>query len=261
MRPTKLAAYLDEAGENPEIGCATLKSCSIKYVALRHVWANNICSISDKSCQSLRDLLKANELTTIMIASDIGLVPTKDLANISNSNIDRVFAIAAYFGAPYIRIYAGIGEAIDINVYNWFGMITERAISANIIPLLEILPGSVVYKPAAIAPLFNKYKRWKLLYDPAQLIVRQSQDPFIKYWTLLKQYIGMIDIHDFKIGYGHKPAGYGDAKLHATLTDANSSNFSGWYCLEPALGRKHGSAMTRSDTFRTAIQALEDLGN
>lgn len=260
MRPLKLAAYLDEAGEDPKTGCATLKSVKIPYIALRHVWASNICNASDQSCQTLKKLFRSHDLTVIMIASELGQVPANELPKIKKEAIDRVFDIASYFGASYIRIYAGdISPDSDKYVKDWLALITERSISANVTPLLEVSSGSSIYKPVDIVQWFSKFRRWKLLYDPAQLILKQSQDPFVKYWTLLKQYVGAIDIHDYKIGHGHKPVGFGDTKIQATLNDANASNFTGWHFLEPALGRKHGSALTRTDTFKTALGALEAL--
>lgn len=262
MRPLKLAAYLDEAGEDPKTGCATLKSSGIPYVALRHVWTSNICEASDQSCQTLKELFKSHDLSVIMIASELGQVPVNELNKIKKETIDRVFDIASYFNAQYIRIYAGTSvNNLDANkhIQEWLNLITERSISANIAPLLEISNGSAIYKPTDVVNWLNKFKRWKLLYDPAQLVIKQSQDPFVKYWTLLRQYIGAIDIHDYKTGHGHKPVGFGDAKVKHTMEASILSNFTGWYFLEPALGRKHGNSFSRADTFKIALEALEAL--
>lgn len=254
MRPLKLAAYLDEAGEDPITGCVTLKSARIPYVALRHVWTNNVCNISDQSCQSLKEILKSHDINVLMVASELGLVPSNELKKIPKTTINRAFDIAQYFGAQYIRIFIGISSNDNGYIEEWMNNITEKSISSNIAPLLELSHGSAVYKPTDVAQLMLKNRRWKLLYDPAQLIIKQAQDPFVKYWTLLKQFVGVIDIHDFKIGHGHKPAGFGDAKIQQTLND---STFNGWYFVEPGLGRKHGSALTRSDTFKLALEALD----
>lgn len=257
MRPLRLAAYLDEAGQDPQAGCGILKSTGISYVALRHAWTSNVCDIPDNSCQILKKLLESNNLDVILIASELGNVPANELQNISKENIHRIFNIATYFKAQYVRIYPGFGNiAQDQILHDWFGLITDYAISANITPLIEISDRSTIFRPSDAIKWLNKYKRWKLLYDPAQLIIKQAQDPYIKYWKPLKQFVAAIDIHDYKIGHGHKPVGFGDAKIDMVLN--SDEDFVGWYFLEPALGRKYGTAMTKSGVFEIALNALEN---
>jgi hypothetical protein len=136
-------------------------------------------------------------------------------------------------------------------------LIQERCLSTNIVPVLEITHDSPLFKPTEAVQYLNLYKRWKLLYDPAQIIIRQNCDPFVKYWTLLKSYVAAVDIHDYKIGHGHKPVGYGDTKMKITLEDSASMNL--WYFLEPALGRKLGQYTTKLDTFKVAHEALVSI--
>ena len=263
MKLVKLAAYLDEAGEDPACGCDTLRSVGITNIALRHAWSDNICKLSDQACKLLRLTINNNEMHTMLVASDLGLVPSNDLMKISKSDITRTFDIAKYFNSTSIRIFLGTRPSISYKVdeaiiKEWMAMITELSIYANIVPVYEIMHGSSLYKPTEIVDMFNKFKRWKILYDPAQLIIRQSVNPFVKYWTLLKSYTHIIDIHDFKIGFGHKPCGYGDSFIQNTISDSHT-NFNGWYILEPSLGRKYGSALTKSDTFKMGFEALEAL--
>lgn len=107
--------------------------------------------------------------------------------------------------------------------------------------------------------MLTKHRRWKLLYDPAQLLMHQNQDPFTRYWTLLKNFIEAVDIRDYKMGYGNRPAGFGDGRLNLTLKDAIATGFKGWYYLEPSLGRRYGNAVSRSQTLHMAIEALDML--
>jgi hypothetical protein len=111
-------------------------------------------------------------------------------------------------------------------------------------------------QPAQVATLLSRFRRWRLLYDPVQLIIRQNQDPFLRYWTLLKSFTAAIDIRDFKIGYGFKPAGFGDAKISQTIQDVLKSDYKGWCFLEPSLGRRFGSATSKAETFKMALEAL-----
>jgi hypothetical protein len=259
MQIEKLAAYLEEAGDDVASCCDTLISHNIRYVALRNISNNNICKVNDKICQNIRSVTKSSGVSIVMINSDLGNVPSSELMRIPKAEIDRTFHIVDYFRVPFVTINVGIHTNNSENVISeWMSMITERAISFNITPLLEIAYGSALYKPSDAYDMMKRFKRWKLLYDPAQLIIKQSQDPFVRYYELLKNYIGAIDIHDFKIGKGHKPAGFGDAKIEATLKDSINT-FKGWYFLEPSLGRKFGSALTKQETFKFAVEALEAI--
>ncbi len=125
--------------------------------------------------------------------------------------------------------------------------------------LYEVCDTSAIRDTASVAKLLANNRRWKLLYDPTSLIMKQNQDPFMRYWTLLKNFTGAIDLRDFKIGYGIKPVGYGDAKIKLTIDDCISIGYKGWFFLEPSLGRRHGSAVTKAETFALAYQALENL--
>ena len=259
MQIDKLATYLEEAGDDPALSCKTLISHNIRYVALRNISNNNICKVNDQICQNIKSVTKSSGVSIVMVSSDLGNVPSCDLMRIPKTEIDRVFHIVDYFKVPFVTINVGTYTNNGENAINeWMAMITEKAISFNITPLLEITHGSSLYKPENAINVLRKFKRWKLLYDPTQFIIRQSQDPFVRHYTLLKNYIGAIDKHDFKIGKGHKPAGFGDAKIEATLKDSINT-FKGWYFLEPSLGRRFGSALTKQETFKFAVEALEAI--
>ncbi len=259
----KLAAYIDEAGDDLNSACASFVQHNIHYAVLRNVWAGNICEASDSICQRLKETLNKNNISPIAIISDLGKIEISQLPKISKEKIDRVFNIASYFKVSYVRICVGMSsktqQGTSSVIGDWIQTITDKCLDGSLVPLLEITPESYLYQPVDIVSMLAKHRRWKLLYDPVQLIIRQNQDPFAKYWTLLKNYCAAIDVRDFKIGHGYKPAGFGDAKIQLTLSDAQK-DFNGWYFLEPSLGRRFGNVLTKQGTFKLAIEALETLG-
>lgn len=257
----KFAAYLDEAGEDAASSCAVLKAHDIHYAALRHVWAGNICDVDDATCQQVRSLLTKNDISVVAIMSDVGKVPVNQLASIPPAKLARVFNIASYFGASHIRFHIGTksSEPIGNAVNSWMQLITDKCLEANVTPLFELTGESCVFHPTEVAAVMMKFRRWKLLYDPVQLILRQNQDPFTRYWTLLKNLAGAIDVRDYKVGHGFKPVGFGDARIGLTLKDAIATGFQGWYYLEPSLGRRHGGAVSKGETFHMAMEALDVL--
>jgi hypothetical protein len=257
----RVAAYLEEAGEDPAKSCDTLLSHNIRYVALRQVWTGNICNLPDTACQKLRKILTDKDMTAILIASDLGQVPADSLSVISEEEIDHAFNLASYFKAPFIRIGIGTissGDCISV-IDQWMSRITAKAISANITPVLEISNKLHINSPSGLANQLLKHRRWKIIYDPVQLILDKNQDPFVKYWTLLKSSVIAIDVRDLKIGRGFKPVGFGDAKIDYTIRDSLGNNYRGWYLMEPSLGRRHGSALTKQDTFQMALDAFDTI--
>jgi len=257
----KLAAYLDEAGEDPERGCKSLNEANIFYTALRHTWTGNICGISDTGHQRLAKIIGDHDITVIMIASELGKVDSQQLARIGDEQIDKVVNICQYYRAPMLRVFVG-EENKNVPpkaIYTWMQRVGERCLHNGITPLLEIVPKSQVHHPPEIAQLLADNKHWKLLYDPVSLILKQNIDPFIRYWTLLKHNVAAIDIRDMKVGKGFKPPGFGDSRIGMTIADALRDRFQGWFIMEPSLGRRHGSAITKSDTFKYALEGLDHI--
>lgn len=255
----KLAAYLDEAGEEPVSGCKTLAANNIHYLVLRHCWTGNVCGISDAGHQKLASIIRDQDLTVICIASELGKIEANQLSRISDDQINRVLDICSYYRAPMVRIYIGNKNSNTTNndIENWMGRVEELCLTANVTPLLEVTAESHLHKAPDVAKLLSTYKHWKLIYDPVQFILRQNQDPFVRYWTLLKSRVGAIDIRDVKIGRGFKPPGFGDAKIDLTIKDSLDSNYKGWFFMEPSLGRRHAHARTKKDTFQFALESLD----
>lgn len=255
----KLAAYLDEAGEEPERGCETLNETGIFYAALRHTWTGNVCGISDTGHQRLAKIIQDHDITIVMVASELGKVDSQQLTRIGDTEIDKAINVCQYYRAPMLRVFVGEEnpntKREEVNA--WMQRVGEKCLNNGITPLLEIVPGAQIHRAPEVAQLLAENKHWKLLYDPVALILKQNIDPFIRYWTLLKQYAAVVDIRDMKIGKGFKPPGFGDSRIGMTIADALGSRYSGWFIMEPSLGRKHGSAITKGDTFKHALEGLD----
>lgn len=253
----KLAAYLDEVHDDPTTASNELLKFNIPYVVLRNSWGGvNVCDSVDDACKQLRASLTANQQTPIAIISNLGRVPVKQLPKITDQYIDHILHVVAYFKSPHVRISLGLGEPNDDIIDAWMDKITGKCIDLNIVPLYEPTDDASVLLPADIATKLNKFKRWKLLYDPSQLIRRRKLNPFIKYWVLLKKYTAAVDVRDYKIGTGFKPAGFGHTKIVDTIKDAAANNYDGWMFLEPGLGRRYASAVSRPETFALAMEAM-----
>lgn len=258
----KLAGYLDEAGDDPASAVETLRAHNIRWACLRQLWSGNVVDVTDQAIAKVKSILDHGGVRTIMLSTEIGAVIPDTLASVPRDRLDRALHLANYFGATFVRFKvgkAGPGPVQVEHIESWMNDIQNRALRANIVPLLELAWDQTLSEPADAARWLAAYPRWKLLYDPTQVILHRKLDPFVKYWTLLKTKIGAIDLHDVKTGHNFRPVGQGDSCWDRTLKDASESKYNGWYFVEPGLGRRYGTALTRRDTFGLAVQALDIL--
>lgn len=258
----KLAAYLDEAADDPASACKVLHSCNITHAVLRRMWANNICTLSDHACLELRNTLNKFKINTTMIITNVGYVPINELMSTQLPLLKRSILLAKYFNAPMIRIGFGtksntIQDKYIHQIKQWIEHALDECFINNLTPLFEVNHTSIHYKSIEVLELFKNYKKLRLLFDPAELITHQHLNPYTKYWTLLKSYVSAIDVHDCKIGVGFKPIGYGDCQFKHIMADTTLMKYNGWWFLEPSLGRRHGSAISKQETFKMAYDALQ----
>ena len=263
----KIAVYLDEVGETLTDSCDVLSRLNIHNVVLRQIWSDNICNASDNACQKLKKLLLKHNFDVQMIASNLGNIESNKLSSISDETIDRTIVIAQYFDAKFVRIFCGLKAQNNRVLHdlemikNWVQKLSDKFIGCGIFPLIEITNDSAIEHPSDIAEILSNNALIGVLYDPAQLIIKKNQNPFIKYWPLLKDRVYGIDIHDFKIGHGFKPIGHGDTKLKETIGDAISSNYDGWLFIEPGLGRRLTTQSSKEEVFEANLQILYSFLN
>ena len=260
---SKLAGYLDEAGDDPASAIETLKVHGIAAACIRQLWTgNNVLDVSDQAVRKAKTLLDDKDIKVVMLATELGDVLPDELSSVALDKLDRAFLLASFFGAAQVRFRvgrAGGDRTGDKAVADWMSEIQTRSIQANVVPLLEPSWDQYIYEPTDVARALAAFPRWKLLYDPAQLCMQRRIDPFVKYWTLFKSKVAAIDLHDLKIGHNFRPPGQGDCSLGLTLRDAAESKYTGWFFLEPGMGRRYGPALTRRDTFALAVEALTML--
>ena len=256
----KLAVYTDEIFDDPDKAGELLASKKITGVCLRRGWCRDIYNMPDNAISILDGILHKHNLTPVLLHTEIGCINPNQLAA-EEPKLVRAMQICKYLKCKAVRIGVGTMSDKDDNelIQKWLSTASGLSISYDIQLLFEPETNSSYNQAAAIAILLNKFRRLNLLFDPALLVMRAKTNPFVKFWSLLKSRITFIDVHDFKTGDATKPAGFGDAQLDVIVADALASNFSGWFCLEPGLGRRYGDATTKDKTFLRAFDAFEAL--
>lgn len=257
----KLAAYLNEAGDDPKDAAATLKRNGIKHACLRRAWGRDIFRMTDNACGLVRDILEENELSPILLASTIGDVPIQTITD-QEADLDRALMICNFLKCPTLQISLGNAVKGDINrkyLFRWMEIVKDKCLLANVQPVFEIDYRHCINSPAEIAQILKQFTSWSLLYDPAHLVARRKVQPFTKYWSLLKERVSHFDIHDYAPGAGPRPPGHGNAQIDLTLNDAVISAFKGWYCLEPGMGRRYTNISGKKAVFEYALQGFKAL--
>jgi len=220
--------------------------------------------MADTACVRLSEILAAHKIKPILLITDIGENCPLDTMGGQFVKLEQTLHICNFFKCNAIKVCLGslVNERHDMKLLNaWMADVATMCLEADVVPTIELSWNLPVSEPAAIATLLKQHKRWSIIYDPAALVMHKRIDPFTKYWSLLKSRVSHIDIHDFQIGKSPRPPGHGDAKLDLTISDATNSNFNGWYCLEPGMGRRYGSIITKQGVFLNALQVCDRLFN
>jgi len=257
----RLAAYLNEAGDDPAGAAAILKKNDIKHVCLHRAWGRDISKMTDDACMLVRNILDENELQPVLLASSIGDVQIQDIID-QIGELDRALMICGFLKCSTLQVSLGIAAKSDMNhkyLYRWMELVTNKCLAANIKPVFEIDYGHCISSPAEIAQVLKRFGMWSILYDPAMLVAKRKIDPFTKYWSLLKDRVSHIDIHDYASGAGPRPPGHGDTQLDLTLNSAVVSGFRGWYCLEPGMGRRYNSISGKAAVFEYALEGFKAM--
>lgn len=258
----KLAAYLDEAHDDPLQAIKVIKQCGMHYAALRMAWGSQIHLLKDDLISALRSELINNDVTPILLYGNLGDIDDGQLETISDESIDRVMQVATYFKINHIRFGIGIKEGQPHSVGyksnngtidKWLKKIQSAAISYGVVPLLEAKRNEMMIDR------LKAYPKWRILFDPAQFVISSVTDVYDKYYNNLKQYISVIELHDYKTGYGHKPIGFGNGMIKQIITDCENNRYSGWYILEHSLGRRYASYKSKHEVFAMSKQALDNI--
>jgi len=251
-----LSVYLDELDADPLKACEIARSLGLGSVCLRRVWSTNIGKATDDACKQIMVAVKRNKLDVLAVCTDDGRVPAEQLA--FDQGVKRSITIAAYFKARFFRPLAGLkaqrpDQAADDKINAWASAISGECTRAILTPLLEIDPDAHTFEPADVAAFMSRHPTWRLLYDPALLIIKRNQNPLVRYWHLLKGKIALIDLHDFKIGSGFVPVGAGNCFFEETLRDCLTIDFGGPLVIEPGATRRTGITTPKPEMVKAAI--------
>lgn len=243
----RLSVYCDELDDDPVAACALARKIGLSSICLRRFWSTNAGRATDEVCQKVMAAVRQNDLKVPILSSDCGSVPAHDL---KFDDARRSIALAAYFKADALRVCAGLASGRQTDLSPWLKAVGGDCTSLGIVPLLEVTQDSYVQNVDQVASLLSAHTGWRLLYDPANLVMKKKQDPYERYWLRLRGSVFAVDLHDYKIGRGTVQAGVGDCRLRDTLIDALGSGHRARVVIEPGLIKK---SLSKVDTVKAAI--------
>jgi len=239
-----------------------MQNNGIRYACLRKAWSRDIYTMPDEALVKVSEILKEHSVEPVLLVTNIGACTVDKLREEAREELKAALNICSFFKCKAIRVAIGVSPASSRDkaaIEEWMHHVSGACISANVIPTVELSLNMAIAEPAELAHLLNGHKRWSIIYDPAVLIMHRRVDPYIRYWALLKQRVSHLDIHDYSIGKAPKLPGHGDAKLDLTISDAATSNFKGYYCIEPGMGRRQGSMTSKRAIFEAALESFKKL--
>lgn len=222
----KLAAYLDEAGDNPASSVDTLLRCNINYCVIR----NN--KISDNYASEIKRCF--TKITPLCIVDDF-------------QDFNRTFNLSVYLNVNFV--------AFKINCNDFRDFINNVDIVMNMSQkyckkvLIETTSNMYLYDYNQLMSYVNGSKI-NILYDPAGFMLRRNFD-HMKYWLSMCDNIVCVDISDVITNRCFKPPGFGNCNIKNMISNVCKNK---WLFLEPNLVDK-----CKSNSFIRAFDAFCSL--
>ena len=264
----KLSAFADEISPDLDEQIRVCRELAITHVELRGVNRINVLDFDETLRQEIKRKLTLGGLGVICIGSPIGKVKITDSWADHLERFKIAVDAAAYFGAPYIRLFSYYPpeKEGDIRLYRDEVMKRMAAkveyVQNHPVTLLhENEVGIYGARGAECLDLMKTIDSPKLrnAFDFANFV--QAGDHPLDNWPSLKPYTVHIHVKDAKWGTGAVvPAGLGDGQLEPILVDAWESGYRGFLSLEPHLAaHEQFFGFSGPGLFKVGADALKAL--
>ena len=262
-----LSGFGDEISPDLNEQLDLLQSEGVNHLELRGVWGKNVLGLSDEEAARVKAILDQRGVGVSAIGSPIGKVSIDDPFEPHLQYFRRTLDLAAFFKAPYIRLfsfYVPAGKAAQYRdkVMAQMSALGEEARGRNVILGIENEHELYGDTPERALDLIKTLgaKQWTTVYDPCNYIM-EGLRPYKQAFPMLADTIGYLHIKDADLlTHTMCVAGKGDGGIPETLAELKKRNWSGFVSLEPHLlvaGKSSG--VTGPELFRGAIRAVKEI--
>lgn len=264
-----LTGFADEISPELDEQLGTLTDESIYFVELRSVWNKNVLDLTDDEIQKVGAAMSKRGIGVSSIGSPIGKVPIRGDFAQHLERFRRALNIAKVLEAPYVRVFSFfMPEGEDPAVYRdevleRMGILAKEAEDAGVVLVHENEKEIYGDVPSRCLDILNQVDSPALraAWDAANFVQCGVDHPFQEGYDSLRPYVEYVHVKDALAGSGTVvPAGEGDGEIRETISALRSSEFDGFFSLEPHLtssGRYSG--FSGPALFGRAAQAFKNL--
>jgi sugar phosphate isomerase/epimerase len=268
-----ISAFADEIDPDPVKQIDVLKSCGVRHIEFRSIYATNVLNLSDAQIADFKALLDKNGFKLSAIGSPIGKIKIDDSFGPHLEKFKRAIELCGVFGTKNIRIFSYYPpDGFDGDWTKWRGEVMSRM--AQKCELAQKARVRLVHEnehrifgdsPERVTDLMTTLRKSYsadvigAVHDPANYVFC-GYDPS-QGWQASKPWLVHFHIKDWKAGAPHGAlAGEGEGKVPEVIADAVKMGYSGFATLEPhLLGGGPTGGVTGPELFPKAVAAFKAI--
>jgi sugar phosphate isomerase/epimerase len=266
-----ISAFADEIDPDPLKQIDVLKSCGVRHIEFRSIYATNVLNLSDAQIAEFKSLLDKNGFKLSAIGSPIGKIKIDDPFEPHLEKFKRAIHLCGVFGTRNIRVFSYYPpDGFDGDWSKYRGEVMSRmtkkcelAAKAGVRLVHENEHRIYGDSPERVTDLMSTLRKdfsadvIGAVHDPANFVFC-GYDPW-QGWLASKPWLVHFHIKDWKTGEAHGSiAGEGQGRVPEVIADA--VNFDGFATLEPhLLGGGPTGGVTGPELFPKAVAAFKKI--
>jgi len=263
-----LSGFVDEISPDFDTQCEVAASLGLEFTEIRSAWGTNVLDLDDAQLDTMKQTLAGHGLQVSSIGSPIGKIAITDDFDPHLERMRVAADAAAYFGAPYVRIFSFFipaDEDPDVHrdeVLRRLRGLARVAEDAGVVLLHENEKEIYGDIPRRCLDLVTSVgsANLRLAWDPANF-VQVGVSPFDEGHDLLRPELEYVQIKDALAADGSVVvAGAGNGQVVQTIRALRDDGFDGFFSLEPHLAQTGSlGGSSGADLFTQAWRAFTDL--